>query len=156
MTATQDRLVTPISRVRAVLAEVVEGQEMAWLEKVRGVLEVLVRALRDHIKGDESPNGSLTTLNGTQQDAVATLDREVKQLRNEHVDLLDSASALLGLIESQHSRILAHVSDGVDSEAVTKIHNLCTALLDRLDAHNDYERNLFVTVSTRDEPGGGD
>lgn len=146
----------PIKQMREVLAEGLHENELQWVERVGRSLEVLLRAIREHVTLAESPNGALATLASPHQDTVATLDRRVKHLRHEHVQLLDDASHLALYIESIHDRLLAKVDDCEAQLDVELIYGLALEILKQLEEHEEAETKLFVQVVSTDECGAGD
>ena len=157
MVATKpDLLDAPIHRVREALAENAKGHENDWLREVGHTLEELISALRHHVSAAEAPNGALATLASPGQDQVATLNRQVRQLRDEHVELLGAVGKLLLHIEGIRTRCIVDEMSCVEDEEIPVIHDRVDDILVRLQAHIECEENLFMTVVTRDEPGAGD
>jgi len=152
----KDPLERPTRLMREALAEKVQDNELEWVERFSRALDCLIRAIREHVTQAEAPNGALATLANPHQDAVATLDRRVRHLRTEHVQLLDDAGSLALFIESIRNRLLAKTFDNEALLDVDLIYGLSDEILTRLQEHQKAETKLFVEVVSTDEPGAGD
>lgn len=151
----KDLLQRPIDLVRKALAEEPKGNERDWLAHMGQSLSDLTSAMREHVCAAEASNGALTTIANPEQDTVATLDRQVKQLRQEHVELLDNAGELKLYVEGIRDRLLANVADEHDVIDIPLIQEVAEDLLDQLHEHEELETKLLVEVYSRDT-GVGD
>ena len=84
------------------------------------------------------------------QQTVATLDRQVQNLRNEHVTLLDNAGELRLYVEGIQHRNFAGDTDGCDTGDIPAIQELTAEMLKRLQEHEEKETKLLMEVYSRD------
>jgi hypothetical protein len=151
-----DLLERPMDNMERALAE--DGEAPAeWARTFDSASADLVRAMREHVKGAEAPNGALTTLESSKQQTLATLDRHVHDLRLEHAQLIDGVGELHGKAQGLLHRLggSRQARSAAVGAEIALLRQAGEELLNRLREHREAEQKLLMdTINT--DVGVGD
>jgi hypothetical protein len=150
-----DPLQSPVEKLEAVVTTADGGDPVQWLECFGNALTEFWQGLCAHESATESPTGALATINSAKQDTAPTLDRQVRQLRLDHVQMHDNARDLMALVATLTCR--CHLRDSYPQLAnqIAGLRKAGHEMVCRAHDHREVENKLFLDCITTDI-GAGD
>jgi hypothetical protein len=145
-----------VEKLEAVLSSKDSGDPEQWLEHFGLALTEFWWGLCAHESAAEAPNGALATLDSAKQDTAPTLDRQVRQLRLDHVQMLDNTRELMALVATLTCR--CHLRDSYPQVAneIAGLRQAGHEMICRAHDHREVENKLYLESITADPPGAGD
>jgi hypothetical protein len=137
-----DLLHRSIEKVLGALETDAASDPVEWLGRFTHALGKLARALRAHVHDTESPGGSLTELEDPGQDAPATLDRQVNELRMDHMRFGDRLSEIQWKSQGLRHRVNRGGATESTFLEIAWLRQHSEELLTKMCEHDDKERKL--------------
>jgi hypothetical protein len=142
-TTTKDPLVERTDQLEQAFAAGPQGQEQAWLQRVRNALSEVKRALGQHPAPTEQ--NALAPAGPPQREISPGLTRQVHTLRKDHQAMLREVDDLVGQLERNSIR----------AEDLPSLRQTGTDLVKSLRDFTAAE-NKMILEAVMGEPGAGD
>jgi len=150
-----DVLDRSLDELELVLAEEQPEPSPAWARRYRDVLSELAQTIRQHVKSTESSGGALAILASPKQETAATLEHAVRNLRLDHIELMNSACELYLNVQRFAEHSLPENTEIAADSDMAAARQAGEKLLHRLHEHQETERKLLMdTINT--DVGVGD